>query len=286
MLYAIKDGIKIEASPNQQANCTGCGNAVRSYCGDIYTWHWKHDKKANCDEWFESESEWHLNWKKLFERENTEVRISKDDTWHIADIYTNSKVVIELQYSAIDKRVIELREDFYGDRMFWLLHPQRLDLKPVNLDVFYIETPMPFTVYFDKKELGFPIWIVDLLHFNPSESLRNCLRINGFIFDENISKYYKRSSLRTFTKIGFNANVKKDLIDEIKSFSREIMKQFPYLKKFYISTPQKAWSYSNRNIFIDKLADEMFWIKSFKNGRYGLMEKVSKETFIKKYASR
>ncbi|SDL59712.1 competence protein CoiA family protein [Kriegella aquimaris] len=57
-----------------------------------------------------------------FGKDNAEIVVRKNDKWHIADIFTKSEVVIELQNSPIQKDVIRKGEEFYGRRMIWLIN--------------------------------------------------------------------------------------------------------------------------------------------------------------------
>lgn len=122
MLFALVDGIKSEATPKQVGVCPLCEEKVISKCGEINVWHWAHQKGVGCDHWYEPESDWHYHWKQTFGIENSEVVIKKDGKRHIADIFTKSRVVIELQNSPITKPIIKQREDFYGERMIWVLN--------------------------------------------------------------------------------------------------------------------------------------------------------------------
>lgn len=122
MLYALIDGLKSEASPKKYGICPLCERPVFSKCGEINIWHWAHQVDESCDSWYEPETEWHKNWKLVFGKDNSEIVIKKDNTRHIADIYTNDLVVIELQNSPIQKEVIRVRENFYGERMIWVLN--------------------------------------------------------------------------------------------------------------------------------------------------------------------
>ncbi len=122
MLFAILDNSKVEPIPNTTAKCPLCGKNVLSKCGDIMVWHWAHLKGKSCDSWYEPETHWHRNWKLTFGKENCEIKIAKDSSWHIADVYTKEKVVLELQNSPIQKKTIEQREVFYGDKMIWLIN--------------------------------------------------------------------------------------------------------------------------------------------------------------------
>jgi competence CoiA-like predicted nuclease len=122
MLYAIDGNDKIEASPGAHAICPNCDKNVFAKCGEINIWHWAHLKNEACDGWYEPETLWHKNWKLAFGKDNSEISIRKDGIRHIADILTKSNVVIELQNSPLQKQVIRRRENFYGERMIWLIN--------------------------------------------------------------------------------------------------------------------------------------------------------------------
>lgn len=122
MIWAIVENEKTEATPNAKGTCPLCAGKVFSKCGEVNVWHWAHFNNENCDSWYEPESFWHKHWKMTFGKENSEIGILKDGKRHIADILTNEKVIIELQNSLIPKQVIREREDFYGERMLWLIN--------------------------------------------------------------------------------------------------------------------------------------------------------------------
>lgn len=126
MQYALVDNIKTSAQPKIKGRCPNCYNEVYSRCGKVKVWHWAHKLSRTCDDWFEPETEWHRNWKLNFGKENTEVIIEKNGKRHIADIYTNSKVVIELQNSPINVDTIRMRESFYEEKMLWIINGNHL----------------------------------------------------------------------------------------------------------------------------------------------------------------
>lgn len=134
MQYALVNDEKVEPTPKSIGNCQVCGKEVISRCGDINIWHWSHHKNKSCDGWYEPETEWHRNWKLIFGKKNSEVVIQHDGIKHIADIYTNSKIVIELQNSPIQSQLIQKREDFYGDRMLWIVNGSHFD---ENITIYY-----------------------------------------------------------------------------------------------------------------------------------------------------
>jgi len=152
MIWAIKNSEKIKAQPKQKALCPICNEELIAKCGKIKIWHWAHKSGTDCDDWYEPESAWHLNWKNLFPKKQQEVIIKKcvseycysnklgtapihgaghfpcnhkncaDCVFkkHIADIKTKTGLVIELQHSPISSENIKIREEFY-DNMIWVL---------------------------------------------------------------------------------------------------------------------------------------------------------------------
>lgn len=131
MLWAIKDGERILATPRIKAICPSCREELIPKCGSIKIWHWSHKFNGDCDSWYEPESEWHLKWKNEFPKEQQEVIIEKNIlplfTWsknkHIADIKTD-KLILELQNSPISRYEIMEREYFYGN-MVWLFNGEK-----------------------------------------------------------------------------------------------------------------------------------------------------------------
>ena len=121
MIWAVKNDKRVKATPNQKAICPLCNNEVIPKCGEIKIWHWAHKSGIECDSFKEPETEWHINWKERFPKEQQEVTIKKDKGYHRADIKTRTGLVIELQNSPISIKEIRERENFYG-RMIWLLN--------------------------------------------------------------------------------------------------------------------------------------------------------------------
>lgn len=143
MMWALKNNERVRATPKGTAICNKCNEELIAKCGSIKIWHWSHRSNKNCDDWYEPESQWHLNWKNEFPKEYQEVVIEKGYTEedgykeifesndftgnyksHIADIKT-TKWVIELQNSSISTEEIQEREKFYGN-MIWLLNGEKL----------------------------------------------------------------------------------------------------------------------------------------------------------------
>lgn len=122
MLFATVNGEKVDAIPKTKGICPLCDKEVFSKCGEIYVWHWAHLKDESCDSWYEPETEWHKNWKLIFGKNYCEIIIKKDGVKHIADVQTNGGVIIELQNSPIQKPIVRKRENFYGEKMLWVIN--------------------------------------------------------------------------------------------------------------------------------------------------------------------
>lgn len=122
MLYALdQNNNKIRPTKGIDAKCLFCFDKVIAACGQINIHHWRHDSFINCDPWKEHETEWHRQWKEEFPENWREIIITSNDEKHIADIQTESGLVLELQNSSISSTTIQIRENFYG-KMVWLIN--------------------------------------------------------------------------------------------------------------------------------------------------------------------
>lgn len=118
MQYALnRKGERIEPKKGARARCPACGEKVLAKCGNIMVHHWAHEAGADCDCWFEPETEWHRSWKAAFPKEWTEVPFGE----HRADVFIPDRGVVELQHSPISPDDIAAREAFYGRKMVWLI---------------------------------------------------------------------------------------------------------------------------------------------------------------------
>ena len=124
MIWAIKKNERTKSVPFDRAKCPLCNKEVIAKCGEIKIWHWAHKSNFECDSFGESESDWHIKWKENFPKEHQEVLIQKNKGLeiHRADIKTKSGTIIELQNSPISSKQIKKREEFYGEKMIWILN--------------------------------------------------------------------------------------------------------------------------------------------------------------------
>lgn len=130
--------------------CPGCNHVLIAKCGGKRIHHWSHRASSDCDTWFQGETDWHLEWKRLFDKEFVEVIIRKGGIYHRADVRLHNGLTIEFQHSNISSIDIKKREDFYG-KMIWVL-----DLRG-HADKFKRDTKLSnqCVIYFDSL---FRIW--------------------------------------------------------------------------------------------------------------------------------
>jgi competence protein CoiA len=117
MRFALRKGERVLAQKGLNGYCPICSEKLIPKCGKIKIRHWSHKSNKDCDDWYEPESEWHLNWKEQFPMECQEFIIGK----HRADIRTKSRWIIELQNSPISSEQIKEREEYYK-KMIWVLN--------------------------------------------------------------------------------------------------------------------------------------------------------------------
>ncbi len=129
MRFAIIDDVKTEAQPKLKAICPHCNSEMLAKCGRVKVWHWAHKGNPPCDPWWESETEWHRNWKDNFPVDWQEVSHIDPVTGekHIADVKNPFGLVIEIQHSPIKFEERQSREDFYKE-MIWIVDGTRGEL--------------------------------------------------------------------------------------------------------------------------------------------------------------
>lgn len=125
MLLALSENNLIAPLKNKTAKCPLCKLEVIAKCGEINIHHWAHKENEGCDSWSEPETYWHKSWKESFPIHTREVVIEKYEKKHFADLFTDKKIVIELQNSPIGSDTIIEREKFYGKRLLWVINGGR-----------------------------------------------------------------------------------------------------------------------------------------------------------------
>lgn len=121
MKFANLEGLRQEPRTGLRAACPSCGGAVIAKCGDQRVWHWAHKGSRTCDHWWEPETKWHRQWKSEFPVAWQEIIQTADSgEKHIADVKTDSGIVIEFQHSFLSPDERLARENFYK-KMVWVV---------------------------------------------------------------------------------------------------------------------------------------------------------------------
>ncbi len=122
MQFANVDEIKTRPKPKLRGTCPHCGSDMISRCGRVKVWHWAHKRNPHCNRWWESETQWHRDWKNCFPIEWQEISHTDSVTQeiHIADVKNPFGLVIEFQHSRIKPEEREAREDFYDESVGWV----------------------------------------------------------------------------------------------------------------------------------------------------------------------
>lgn len=108
--------------------CPLCGEELIARKGKFREDHWWHKNGDRCDDWYQPKGPWHHYWQDKFPKDWQEQVITRETDGvtvkHVADVLTDSNLVIEAQYSAISPDDIEKRENFYGE-MVWIANMNR-----------------------------------------------------------------------------------------------------------------------------------------------------------------
>jgi competence protein CoiA len=128
MQYALVNGQRSQPAKGLEGICSNCSCKVIAKCGNVKIHHWAHYRcnENDCDKWWESETEWHRNWKNKFPEKFREKVFKNIVTGecHRADIFTDSGIAIEFQHSRINSDEIKSREEFYKN-LVWVIDASR-----------------------------------------------------------------------------------------------------------------------------------------------------------------
>ena len=109
---------KIFAQTGLDGYCPICEEKLIPKCGRINIRHWSHTTfSEHCEH--ERETKWHLEWKSLFNINNVEVVVNKNDKRKLTDAKLKNGLCVEFQHSPISVDEILEREKFYGN-MIWV----------------------------------------------------------------------------------------------------------------------------------------------------------------------
>ncbi len=140
MKFALVNGEKEEATKGAKGVCQVCGSDLIARCGEVKINHWAHKGNRNCDDpWWENETDWHRTWKDNFPKEWQEVvQFDESGEKHIADVKTESGVVIEFQHSYLKPEERRSRNSFYS-KLVWVIDGTRRKTDKYQFQKIYEE---------------------------------------------------------------------------------------------------------------------------------------------------
>lgn len=157
MKFALVDEKKVEAKKGVKGFCQVCGSEMIPKICEKKADHWAHKSKKNCDHWWENEKEWHRSWKNEFPEDWQEiVHFDQAGEKHVADVKTNTGLVVEFQHSYLNPEERRSRNDFYKN-IIWLVDGTR---RPTDIQQFetvlkesscILEKPMTRRVSFPEE---------------------------------------------------------------------------------------------------------------------------------------
>ena len=245
MRFALINNEKVEAQKGLKGICPACGQPVIAKCGARKINHWAHKSKVTCDKWWESETEWHRNWKNSFPLEWQE-KIFTDSTTnenHIADVCTAQSLVIEFQHSHIKPEERISRENYKR-----LINGLTL-LKQIGQGIFCIHSANKI---FPKEWLNSAVPVIfdfmGIEHLTNNQDLRNylyCL-IPQKLNNESIVIFCSREQFVQTCKDGNIITYFKNLTENIEKTQQLLQKQTNVAVIPRVLYPPKPRYYSRR----------------------------------------
>ncbi len=288
MQFAVTDkGQKIKAFPDGRAICPNCKSIVIAKCGELNIWHWAHDNLKNCDSWtYEPKTEWHLKWQSFFKEEQTEVYINRFSQYHIADIYTDKGLVIEIQNSPISSTEIFERENFY-DKMVWVINSKEfkhnLHLKEYSYDIGKEIWFRWVNQYSPSDDKAFAIIVpLDDYFEQVLPALKSCKFKKAYDKEKDTEFWYNK-------KTQYQQQLDKPILNAFASYLLDtkmvhhLDENRNYSTNFKWLHLRKSWTTATKPIYIDLNNGFLFYIKTLHENGNGFGKIVSKRTFLSKY---
>lgn len=292
MKFALLNKERIEPQKGiKNAVCPVCGETVVPKCGQKVIHHWAHKPNANCDKWWESETEWHRKWKDNFPKECQEVIMYDDKTGekHVADVKATTGIVLEFQHSPMNTKEQQSREQFYKN-MIWIVDAreyydkfkQNIELLnhcKANKNYFYIKIDSfePQQNCFPQKWLDSSVPVVFDFGINdnieddeyhkqkkwvwcifPEKFTKNL----GYWYDETIcGMYLKKESFlnRVYNNDSFYPNI---VIPELEELRIEIEQERQKQERIYseeLKKQEELYKQQQQELFKIKYPKEEKW---------------------------
>jgi hypothetical protein len=294
MNYALYDNKKVSAeeykkSENLDLRCPCCNSQVVAKQGEINVWHFSHKVKNECSNWFKPMTEWHLNWQKQFPEKNREIIHKCEQTGekHIADVKTDNGIVIEFQHSSITPQEIRAREEFYGEKMIWVLDASKFK---VELVAYPDKTPYKESINYDLESLSETFKTLSYLKIEKEKYIKykqsKKFKTKSYFFDICKNPVFIDTNDGNLIYFRFKQNEFINFTNDFKIiFHKKIVDTPDYWNSVWIT----ASANESTGLSGDFTENEVFFEMEIKpdkgfNCLYNAGEIIKKSDFIKKYA--
>lgn len=255
MQYSIVENERVEAFPKGRGTCPICNAAMIAKCGKRLINHWAHDKRENCDPWWENETEWHRKWKNLFPFECREVtHIANDGEVHRADIKTTTNIIIEIQHSSITDEERIAREEFYRN-LVWVIDGRSFKER------FYIYHVLPNPKSDIAKDI---VWAKAKRHMNGS----------------NRGLFFRLSEAREEYPPIQKHQLDFGEIHSIDEIMLEIEGNYNGFHQYDWVRPKQTWLEAKRPIYIDFDDEYLYQLRTYDESNLKCIKIVSKKKFV------
>lgn len=283
MEYALYNGLRTAARPALKGLCEHCGGEVIAKCGSKKIWHWAHVSNETCDSWYEPETAWHRNWKQIFGEACSEIRVVKENLYHIADVINKNGIVFEFQHSSISAEMIAAREQFYGEKMVWVIHGESFKNNFLIRDEAYINHwELKILNEFESAQnyAAFPNALIIEDWRVKNELMIGLLKQLGFIHSTDASLYYL-----ALNGIIYKQSLQERVEQQVKALYEKHKVVQDFTKGHYTWLhPRRSWEEAKRPVFIDFGENYLYRVTGQMGKDSGTGTKIRKETFIEKYA--
>lgn len=235
MKFALVNGEKADATKGAKGTCTCCGSELIAKCGEVKINHWAHKGNRNCDPWWENETDWHRSWKDKFPLGWQEVvQFNESGEKHIADVKTESGVVLEFQHSYLTPEERRSRNAFYS-KLVWVVDGTRRKTDKSQFQKIYEEGAtiskelLVRRVHFPEECRLLNEWIDSnaLVFFDFQETIDTNLSDFWFLFPKSSSRvvYISPFSRNEFIKLHNDNNFDEAIRYECSFLNKELDKK-------------------------------------------------------------
>lgn len=250
MQYALVNSIRMQAFLGGKGICPICGAKMIAKCGTRIMHHWAHDRRQNCDPWWENETQWHREWKNLFPEEYREIsHRAPDGEIHRADLKTSTGIIIELQHSPISDSERLSRELFYRN-LVWVVDGRSFQR---NFDILHM-LPDP------KSKLA-----EDIIWFKGKRGMQG-------------------SSNGMFWRPSENPNVSNEnnlvIVHSMHEIKNEVEQSYRGHHQYDWIKPRKTWLDATCPVYIDFGDIYLVKLGSYNQSKLPCVHLISKSKFI------